>query len=448
MTATQETNRATPLPTKRSCPHQYSGHSRQRKMGAKEIQPAGLLHRRRRRPPCRDRLLVGDPRLPQRSGSKTWRNEMQKGWPVTVAALHNQVPGLYLQDVSGRIPHQASLSEETPDNDTVHRDVTLMRRAIETMGIDMQIVFPQPMLEIGLHPSRRDRDAADLCLQPLVHQPHPGARDRGSSRCSALPFGNPEACLRTIDEFAGKPRRGRLPDHRPAAGRRPPRRSTCRYTRALEERGLPLGFHAGPDYSIGRLLNRFVSVHSLSFVTCNMIHLTNWIMNGLNERFPNLKVIWIESGLAWLPFMMQRLDHEYLMRQSDAPLLKKLPSEYMRDMYYTSQPMERTNLKLLESDIRRRSTPRRSCCSRRTGRTGTSICREGSSSCRGSPTRAGATSSGRQRVRSLISARMVNQFSRGTPQGVIDELTSSELPVMACLARRASSKSAPCWARC
>ena len=109
----------------------------------------------------------------------------------------------------------------------------------------------------------------------------------------------------------------------------------------LEERGLPLGFHAGPDCGDrdGRM-NRFVSVHALSFVTCNMIHLTNWIMNGIPERFPNLKVIWIESGLAWLPFMMQRLDHEYLMRQSDAPLLKKLPSEYMQEMYYTSQPME------------------------------------------------------------------------------------------------------------
>jgi predicted TIM-barrel fold metal-dependent hydrolase len=80
-----------------------------------------------------------------------------------------------------------------------------------------------------------------------------------------------------------------------------------------------------------------------------MIHLTNWIMNGLSERVPDLKVIWIESGLAWLPFMMQRLDHEYLMRQSDAPLLKKSPSEYMQEMYYTSQPMERTNMTLLEA---------------------------------------------------------------------------------------------------
>ncbi len=99
---------------------------------------------------------------------------------------------------------------------------------------------------------------------------------------------------------------------------------------------------------MGRLVNRFVS--DTQFVICHMQHDSHdkldyqWVA----ERFPKLKVIWIESGLAWLPFMMQRLDHEYLMRQSDAPLLKRMPSDYMREMYYTSQPMERTNLKLLE----------------------------------------------------------------------------------------------------
>jgi len=32
-------------------------------------------------------------------------------------------------------------------------------------------------------------------------------------------------------------------------------------------------------------------------------------------------------------------------------MLKRLPSEYMRDMYYTSQPMEKTNLKLLQATM-------------------------------------------------------------------------------------------------
>ena len=29
-----------------------------------------------------------------------------------------------------------------------------------------------------------------------------------------------------------------------------------------------------------------------------MIHMTNWVLNGLPERFPKLKVLCIESGLA------------------------------------------------------------------------------------------------------------------------------------------------------
>ena len=69
------------------------------------------------------------------------------------------------------------------------------------------------------------------------------------------------------------------------------------------------------------------------------------------ERFPRLKLLWVESGLAWIPFLMQRLDHEVMMRPSEAPGLKRLPSEYMRDMHYTSQPLERSNMKLLQSTM-------------------------------------------------------------------------------------------------
>ncbi len=41
------------------------------------------------------------------------------------------------------------------------------------------------------------------------------------------------------------------------------------------------------------------------------------------------------------------------MRVSECPSLKKLPSEYMKDMYYTSQPMEMPNdLSFLESTFK------------------------------------------------------------------------------------------------
>jgi uncharacterized protein len=40
---------------------------------------------------------------------------------------------------------------------------------------------------------------------------------------------------------------------------------------------------------------------------------------------------------------MQRLDNDYRMRTSEAPSLKRLPSDYMRNMFYTTQPMEMVN---------------------------------------------------------------------------------------------------------
>ena len=46
---------------------------------------------------------------------------------------------------------------------------------------------------------------------------------------------------------------------------------------------------------------------------------------------------------------MQRLDNEYMMRSSEVPLLKRKPSEYIREMYFSSQPMEMVdNRKSLE----------------------------------------------------------------------------------------------------
>ena len=121
----------------------------------------------------------------------------------------------------------------------------------------------------------------------------------------------------------------------------------------MEETGKPFSFHSGFNWNDPSFLqlNRFISMHALCFVHYSLIHMTNWIINGLPERFPKLKVLWVESGLAWIPFLMQRLDHEYQMRTCEAPMLKRLPSEYMRDMFYTSQPMEKTNLKLLQATM-------------------------------------------------------------------------------------------------
>jgi hypothetical protein len=170
-----------------------------------------------------------------------------------------------------------------------------------------------------------------------------------------LPYNEPKECLRMVEDFGDTS--GVIgfcitaPHYRGVYDN-----AYAKTFAMMEERGLPLAFHSafmwGADRSM-ELCNRFIAVHALGFTFYNMIHLINWICNGMPERYPKLKVLWIESGLTWAYALMQRLDHSYLMRTSDCPSLKRKPSEYMREMFYSSQPMEKPDDKsILEATFK------------------------------------------------------------------------------------------------
>ena len=258
-------------------------------------------------------------------------------------------PGLNFQNVAGRIPHSGGGTREASDDGGAHRDVVIARRAMEAMGIDYQVIFPTPMLQLGLHPNPDMEVALAFAYNRwLTREVLPG--DPGVTTMIYLPFCDAEASLETVEEFADKP--GVVGFNITSVRHKPIHHNQyMKVYAAIEERGMPLGFHAGPTWhdEWTRQIDRFIGVHAISFVLSNLVHLTNYVLHGLPERFPNLPVIWIESGLAWVPFIMQRLDNEYFMRSSEAPMLKRPPSEYIREMYFTSQPMETRDRKLMRA---------------------------------------------------------------------------------------------------
>jgi hypothetical protein len=262
-------------------------------------------------------------------------------------ALLNDTPGLQWQSVGGRVPHGAGLKEPAEEAG-VPREVTLSRRAIEALGLDYQVFFPNALLFLGMHPVREIEVELSTAYNRWIIE-HVLPQEPRMKAMIYLPYNTPEAAERTVKRFLGKP--GVVGFVVTSTRYQPVHANEyMRLYAMLEEAGVPIAFHAHHNWQneYTKQLNRFISMHAISFVLSNLVHLTNWVINGLPERFPKLKVIWIESGLAWVPFLMQRLDHEYLMRVSEAPLLKRLPSDYMREMYFSMQPMEATNLKLLE----------------------------------------------------------------------------------------------------
>jgi predicted TIM-barrel fold metal-dependent hydrolase len=261
--------------------------------------------------------------------------------------LSNGQPGLLYQNAFGRIPHSGITKETLPKG--VHKQTALSRKAMDAMGIDYMTVFPTPMLSLGVHPQAEvEVQLAQAYNRWLCEEILP--QDQGLLGLLYLPFNTPEACAPMVEEFGDKP--GVIGFTVTSTRHKPVHHNSyMRLYSALEERDLPLAFHAGLQWEDGSMaqLNRFLSMHALSFVHFNLIHLTNWVINGLPERFPKLKTIWIESGLAWLPYLMQRLDSEYMMRTSEAPLLKRKPSDYIKEMYFSSQPIERDHNRLVEA---------------------------------------------------------------------------------------------------
>jgi predicted TIM-barrel fold metal-dependent hydrolase len=70
-------------------------------------------------------------------------------------------------------------------------------------------------------------------------------------------------------------------------------------------------------------------------------HLTSMILSGVFDRFPKLRVVLIEGGMAWLPALVWRLDHHFDRFRSEVTHLKMRPSEYVRNhVWATSHPME------------------------------------------------------------------------------------------------------------
>ncbi|HET7006796.1 MAG TPA: amidohydrolase family protein [Candidatus Binatia bacterium] len=92
-----------------------------------------------------------------------------------------------------------------------------------------------------------------------------------------------------------------------------------------------VGFHATMLETVGAMrFNNFINVHSVGHPVEQMMSLCSVVVGGVLERFPQLRVAFLESGIGWLPFMMDRLDEEIEKRGEDeAPWLKANPSEYI-----------------------------------------------------------------------------------------------------------------------
>src|SRR5258708_33821929 len=80
----------------------------------------------------------------------------------------------------------------------------------------------------------------------------------------------------------------------------------------------------------------------------------NSIFAGIFDRHPKLKMVAVESGLGWIPFILETMDYELWENAPEqAAQLGRMPSEYFKDHWYATFWFERNkgNLQALVDSV-------------------------------------------------------------------------------------------------
>lgn len=119
---------------------------------------------------------------------------------------------------------------------------------------------------------------------------------------------------------------------------------------AASDNDLPIDYHPGNPYpaygghSGGPVqLDSSLEDRIANPPQMGMSHLASMIFQGVPERYPDLEHLFVEIGVAFLPFLMGKMDKNWDRRKHDIDWLEQKPSEYLKDnFYFSNQPLEET----------------------------------------------------------------------------------------------------------
>lgn len=222
-------------------------------------------------------------------------------------------------------------------------------RAMDEDGIDCGMLFPSAGLYL---PSVADADfGAALCrAYNNWLSDYRSADTRRLMGVGVVPPQDIDCCVRetkrVVRELGCK---GVFVRPNPVKGRTLDDAYYDPFYRLLEELNVPLMVHEGsgaylPTAGADRFSGEWFFTHTISHPVEQMLASLSLIAKGTLEKFPALKVIFLEAGATWLPYWLWRMDEHYEKLPFQVPWLKMKPSEYFKRQCYVSCEVDETDL--------------------------------------------------------------------------------------------------------
>jgi predicted TIM-barrel fold metal-dependent hydrolase len=109
---------------------------------------------------------------------------------------------------------------------------------------------------------------------------------------------------------------------------------------------VPLCVHNRREGPAGEVrFDSFIFMHTIGRPVETFIQFAGLMYGGVAERFPKLRIAFLECGVGWVPYWMERMDEEWEKRgKIEAPLCKNKPSEYVKhgNWFFAMEPEEET----------------------------------------------------------------------------------------------------------
>ncbi|HLK12902.1 MAG TPA: amidohydrolase family protein [Candidatus Binatia bacterium] len=205
-------------------------------------------------------------------------------------------------------------------------------RDADAEGIDVMVAYPS--LGIGATAFSDPAFAEDFCRRwnrwaARFTAAAPGGRLRA---VGIVPLQDPARAVPVLEEMAAQGLVGVTVPPALGDGRNLDHPDLERFWAAVEASGLPVGVHGAPGMNIpvagADRFDNYVQVHALSFPFDQMIALTALTLGGVLERHPRVRVAFLESGVGWVPYFLERLDEHVEKRGRQVPGCRRRPSEY------------------------------------------------------------------------------------------------------------------------
>jgi len=120
---------------------------------------------------------------------------------------------------------------------------------------------------------------------------------------------------------------------------------------AAQETALPISIHLGPGaHSLRPQLGSWRMPAFVAIVPMQLDEvLAGMIFSGILEQRPGVKFILAEGGLGWVPYVVERLDHEHhkYYEQTKDVRLDMLPSEIFARQVYVTYEDEKLGVELI-----------------------------------------------------------------------------------------------------